>query len=153
MPSGGSPEPRSSDRAACDGTRADSQRRDEYSPGHGKSAEAPRQSGFRVRVSRHRRFDGNRYFGTPNASRLIACAAAEPEIDDTGTSYYERQDGRRFLPPDHLTKGFNADRDIHTSAGAGLRFFLRSVAVPLVGVDAGYALPGGPVRILLVIGA
>jgi outer membrane protein insertion porin family len=76
-----------------------------------------------------------------------------PEIDDTGTSYYEREDGRRFLPPDHLTKGFNADRDIHTSAGAGLRFFLRSVAVPLVGVDAGYALPGGPVRILLVIGA
>jgi outer membrane protein assembly factor BamA len=76
-----------------------------------------------------------------------------PLVDDTGMGYQERPDGRRFLPPDHLTPGFNADRDIHTSAGAGLRFFLRSVAVPLVGVDVGYALPGGPPRILLVIGA
>ena len=50
-------------------------------------------------------------------------------------------------------RGFRAKRDVHTSVGAGLRFFLRSVAVPLVGVDAGYGLPDGPVRIVLVIGA
>ena len=46
-----------------------------------------------------------------------------------------------------------AKRDVHTSVGAGLRFFLRSVAVPLVGVDVGYGLPDGPVRVLIVIGA
>ena len=56
-----------------------------------------------------------------------------PELDASGQAYLERADGRRFLPPEHLTAGFNAKRDVHTSVGAGLRFFLRSVAVPLVG--------------------
>ena len=74
-------------------------------------------------------------------------------FDETGLAYVERSDGRRFLPPEHLTSGFKLKRDAHHSVGAGLRFFLRSVAVPLVGVDAGYALPEGPVRIVLVIGA
>jgi outer membrane protein insertion porin family len=76
-----------------------------------------------------------------------------PEVDASGSAYQDRADGRRFLPPNHLTRGFSAKRDIHTSVGAGLRFFLRSVAVPLVGVDAGYGMPDGPVRIVLVIGA
>ena len=58
-----------------------------------------------------------------------------------------------FLPPQYLSEGFDRNRDIHTSVGAGLRFFLRSVAVPLVGVDVGYGLPGGPPRVLIVIGA
>jgi outer membrane protein insertion porin family len=76
-----------------------------------------------------------------------------PELDPSGMAYVERNDGRVFLPPDHLTAGFNRRRDVHTSAGLGLRFFLRSVAVPLVGIDAGYALPEGPVRIVLMVGA
>jgi outer membrane protein insertion porin family len=76
-----------------------------------------------------------------------------PPVDASGRFYEDRADGRRFLPPDHLTAGFSAKRDVHTSVGAGLRFFLRSVAVPLVGVDVGYGLPDGPVRVVLVIGA
>jgi hypothetical protein len=76
-----------------------------------------------------------------------------PELDPTGQTYYDRYDGRNFLPPAYLKPGFNSKRDVHTSIGGGLRFFLRSVAVPLVGIDAGYGLPNGPVRFLVVIGA
>lgn len=76
-----------------------------------------------------------------------------PPLDDTGQAYLDRPDGRVFLPPQYLSEGFDRNRDIHTSVGAGLRFFLRSVAVPLVGVDVGYGLPGGPPRVLIVIGA
>jgi outer membrane protein insertion porin family len=76
-----------------------------------------------------------------------------PPTDDTGQIYLERADGRRFLPPAYLSPGFDRHRDVHTSVGAGLRFFLRSVAVPLVGVDAGYGMPDGPLRVLIVVGA
>jgi hypothetical protein len=37
--------------------------------------------------------------------------------------------------------------------GGGLRFFLRSVAVPLVGFDAGYGIEAGGWRFLLIVGA
>ena len=76
-----------------------------------------------------------------------------PEIEPDGQNYQFRPDGRQFLPPAYLQPGFNRDRDVHTSVGAGLRFFLRSVAVPLVGIDAGWGLPEGPLRVLIVVGA
>ena len=76
-----------------------------------------------------------------------------PPLDPTGQQYLDRADGRRFLPPAYLSEGFNRNRDVHTSAGAGLRFFLRSVAVPLVGIDVGYPIPEGPPRVLIVVGA
>jgi hypothetical protein len=38
------------------------------------------------------------------------------------------------------------------SAGGGLRFFLRSVAVPLVGVDYGYGIGTGTWRMIIVLG-
>jgi outer membrane protein assembly factor BamA len=76
-----------------------------------------------------------------------------PEADPTGAEYLPREDGRRFLAPTLLQPGFDRHRDVHTSVGAGLRFYLRSIAVPLVGVDFGYGLPRGPVRMVLVIGA
>jgi outer membrane protein assembly factor BamA len=52
-----------------------------------------------------------------------------------------------------LSQGFNFDRDIHQDVGGGLRFFLRSVAVPLVGFDAGYGLDSRIWRFILIIGA
>jgi outer membrane protein assembly factor BamA len=76
-----------------------------------------------------------------------------PDIDPVTNEYYPRWDGRQFLSPTYLQPGFNRDRDVHTSVGGGLRFFLRSVAVPLVGIDAGYGLPKGPVRFLIIVGA
>ncbi|HEY0711111.1 MAG TPA: polymerase, partial [Polyangia bacterium] len=73
--------------------------------------------------------------------------------DELQTEYLERQDGRRFLPPQYLVPGFDSDRDIQTSFGAGLRFFLRSVAVPLVGIDVGYGVRDKAFRLVLVVGA
>ncbi len=68
-------------------------------------------------------------------------------------AYLQREDGRQFLPPSLLQQGFKANRDIHTSAGAGLRFYLRSVAIPLVGFDVGNGLGTKDVRVVLVLGA
>jgi outer membrane protein assembly factor BamA len=70
-----------------------------------------------------------------------------------GTAYLPRDDGRQFLPPEFLQQGFRASRDIHSSAGAGLRFYLRSVAIPLVGVDVGNGLVTKDIRVILVLGA
>jgi hypothetical protein len=76
-----------------------------------------------------------------------------PNKDQTGQYYDLRSDGRSFLPAKYLREGFDQKKDVHTSAGAGLRFYLRSIAVPLVGVDLGYGISGkGPVRVVLIIG-
>jgi hypothetical protein len=79
-----------------------------------------------------------------------------PTTTVTGASgnvyLYREADGRTWDPL--LTKlRFDRDRDVHNSVGVGLRFFLRSVAVPLVGVDFGYGLESKSPRITLVIGA
>jgi hypothetical protein len=71
---------------------------------------------------------------------------------ESGGVYLQRDDGRQFLPPEFLVQGFRASRDIHTSAGAGLRFYLRSVAIPLVGVDVGNGLGTKDFRVILVVG-
>jgi outer membrane protein insertion porin family len=76
-----------------------------------------------------------------------------PEMNLGQTAYLPREDGRQFLPPEYLRKGFIFDQDTHSSAGAGIRFYLRSVAVPLVGLDVGYGLgTSEPPRIILVMG-
>ena len=54
---------------------------------------------------------------------------------------------------DWVSKGFDVSRDVHNSVGGGLRFFLRSVAVPLVGVDVGYGLESHHLQYLIVVGA
>jgi outer membrane protein insertion porin family len=75
----------------------------------------------------------------------------EPTID--GTAYEPRNDGRQFLPPEYLRKGFIFDQDTHSSTGAGIRFYLKSVAVPLVGLDVGWGIgTKEPPRIILVMG-
>lgn len=76
-----------------------------------------------------------------------------PPIDPLTGTYVPRPDGRQYLPPQYLMKGFNAERDVHHGVGAGLRFFLRSVAVPLVGVDFGYGFDQKALRLVIVLGA
>jgi len=49
--------------------------------------------------------------------------------------------------------GFQLTRDVHQSVGGGLRFFLRSVAVPLIGFDAGWGIESRSWRFTLVVGA
>lgn len=75
-----------------------------------------------------------------------------PPLDPT-TGYFSRPDGdlRTYSPV--LQTGLDRKRDLHNDVGGGLRFFLRSVAVPLVGIDAGYGLESKKWRFILVIGA
>ena len=42
---------------------------------------------------------------------------------------------------------------MHTAVGGGLRFFLRSVAIPLMGFDAGYGLESKTWRYFIIVGA
>jgi outer membrane protein assembly factor BamA len=77
-----------------------------------------------------------------------------PRTDPTGTFYEVRRDGRSYLPSTYLVPGFDPHRDIHGAAGVGIRFFLKSIAVPLVGADIGRGFQrGAPFRLVLVVGA
>jgi len=80
-----------------------------------------------------------------------------PDLDpNTGDSVYlprEGIDARSYLPPSILEPGFKADRDIHNAVGGGIRFFLRSVSVPLVGIDYGYGIESRQFRLFIVAGA
>jgi outer membrane protein assembly factor BamA len=76
-----------------------------------------------------------------------------PPIDPATGTYFVARNGRDYLPPEYLKEGFDAKRDIHQSVGAGLRFFLRSVAVPLVGVDFGFGFDQKAFRVVIVLGA
>jgi hypothetical protein len=58
----------------------------------------------------------------------------------------------RNFPQDN-SYGFSWNQSVHNDVGGGLRFFLRSVAVPLVGVDAGYGIEAKSWRFLIVVGA
>jgi len=64
-------------------------------------------------------------------------------------------DQRAFLINDTnvYQQGFDYSRDIHQAVGAGLRFFLRSVAVPLIGFDAGWGIESRSWRFTLIVGA
>ncbi|HEY4184421.1 MAG TPA: BamA/TamA family outer membrane protein [Polyangia bacterium] len=76
----------------------------------------------------------------------------------TGATYRQRDtpDGRTFpnnpAPGFSTPIGFNRDA-IHNDVGVGLRFFLRSVAVPLVGVDFGYGLEAANWQFIIIVGA
>jgi len=51
-----------------------------------------------------------------------------------------------------MPTGLSRD-SIHNDVGVGLRFFLRSVAVPLVGVDFGYGIEANHWQFIIVVGA
>src|SRR5450432_847884 len=74
--------------------------------------------------------------------------------DTNAAGYLARPDGDfRTFNPMYEVKGFNIDRDIHNDVGGGLRFFLRSVAIPLVGFDCGFGLESHQFRTILIVGA
>ena len=84
--------------------------------------------------------------------------------DDGDFTYYLRDTADRRTYPQcsfgamscatPLTaSGFSFDSSVHTAVGGGLRFFLRSVAVPLVGFDAGYGIEARTWRFILIVGA
>jgi hypothetical protein len=78
---------------------------------------------------------------------------AQVQTPDGATAYdFRLGDGRQFLPPRLLHQGFQLNEDLHSSAGVGLRFYLRTVAMPLVGIDVGNALGTKDVRMILVVG-
>jgi len=60
---------------------------------------------------------------------------------------------QRTFDPRYVEQKLDWGRDFHNAVGAGLRFFLRSVAVPLVGFDAGYGLEAKAFRYFLIVGA
>ena len=87
--------------------------------------------------------------------KLPTTLVSDPN-DPNAVQYRQRDttDQRSF--PQNYPQGFNLSgpgQSIHNSVGAGLRFFLRSVAVPLVGFDAGYGIEAHNWRFILVIGA
>ena len=80
-------------------------------------------------------------------------------VGPDGAYYLERttKDKRTFpLTPDGVPLtpfGFDWKDSIHNAVGGGVRFFLRSVAVPLVGFDAGYGIEARSWRFILIVGA
>ncbi len=70
----------------------------------------------------------------------------------TGAVYRQRDTADRRTFPVGMPTGFSRDA-IHNDVGVGLRFFLRSVAVPLVGVDFGYGLEAANWQFIIVVGA
>jgi len=77
-----------------------------------------------------------------------------PPLDPYTPGYYTRPDGdMRTYNSLYTRQGLDLNRDLHTDVGAGLRFFLRSVAVPLIGIDVGYGLESNTPRFILVVGA
>lgn len=69
--------------------------------------------------------------------------------------YFRRNTPDQRTFPQVIGQGFELNRNVHHDVGGGLRFFLRSVAVPLVGFDAGYGIDPGARRwrFILIIGA
>jgi len=73
-------------------------------------------------------------------------------VNQNYSTYIQRDtpDARTFLNP--FRSGFSRDA-VHNDVGAGIRFFLRSVAVPLVGVDFGYGIEAAHWQFIIVVGA
>jgi hypothetical protein len=84
------------------------------------------------------------WFREPLQGQLVTGADAATFIQR------ETRDARTFST--ETVTGFHLN-SIHNDVGGGLRFFLRSVAVPLVGFDAGYGIEANNWRFLLIIGA
>ena len=64
-----------------------------------------------------------------------------------------KKKGWQVSVTDLYQQGFDPKRDIHQAVGGGLRFFIRSIAVPLIGFDAGFGLESRSWRFTLIVGA
>jgi outer membrane protein insertion porin family len=73
------------------------------------------------------------------------------EVANDGNPYTRPTLDMRNFPVENQY-GFSWSQSLHHDVGGGLRFFLRSVAVPLVGFDVGYGF-GGQTRYILIVGA
>lgn len=119
--------------------------------------------GSNLRGFQYMRFRGDThaYFGSEFHFPLFSVM----QLDVRGLLFYDlhavywrtidrsRFDGRNFLQEPYIQTGFRSNRDVHNGVGGGLRFYLRSVAVPLVGVDYGYGIEDEAFRMVLVVGA
>ena len=77
-----------------------------------------------------------------------------PAANGVTDPYVARPDGDyRTFNLNYQVQGFDWKRDVHSDVGAGIRFFLRSVAIPLVGFDVGYGLESHRALYLLIVGA
>lgn len=76
-----------------------------------------------------------------------------PNMFTAGGTYRIRDTPDQRTYPTQIEQGFNSKRDVHTAVGGGLRFFLRSVAIPLMGFDAGYGLESKTWRFFVIVGA
>ena len=86
--------------------------------------------------------------------RPAAGRRRSPTADAPVRTYLQRDTpDARTLPDRSRSRASACDRDIHNAVGGGLRFFLRSVAVPLVGFDAGYGIEASHWQFILVVGA
>jgi outer membrane protein insertion porin family len=74
-------------------------------------------------------------------------------LDNQVGDYWVRPGDGRSFNINYVAQGFDSKRDVHTDVGGGLRFFLRSVAVPLVGLDVGWGLESHIPRFILIVGA
>ncbi len=74
-------------------------------------------------------------------------------VDPSDPNYYLRTTPDQRTFPTSLQSGFSFGQSVHQDVGGGLRFFLRSVAVPLIGFDAGYGIQANNWQFILVIGA
>lgn len=74
-------------------------------------------------------------------------------VDNVVNGYWVRPSDGRSFNPNYISQGFDPKRDVHNDVGGGLRFFLRSVAVPLVGIDAGWGIESHVWRFILIVGA
>jgi len=79
---------------------------------------------------------------------------AGPTVTDPGGySYNQRDTPDQRAFPTTQQQGFSFRQSVHDDVGAGLRFFLRTVAVPLIGFDAGYGIEARNWQFILVVGA
>jgi outer membrane protein assembly factor BamA len=74
-------------------------------------------------------------------------------VSDGVHDYNERGTPDFRTYPASLPRGFTFKDSVHNAVGGGFRFFLRSVAVPLVGFDAGYGIEARNWRFILIVGA
>ena len=72
---------------------------------------------------------------------FVSCGSCGPNGDSTNNE-------RNYLP-DSAARGLSPFKN---SVGVGTRFYLRSIVLPLLGLDVGYGLEAGDFQVYLAIG-